>query len=171
MQFPYFHGIYEAVIQHFLSKKDSKFILNDNIIHLPRSFFVVLQVFPDKTASSLRFSAFIAYPIHSVFLTMSPAKLECFINSCCKIIWLLPVSVSEYDLDDGDLVYCMNTEETDSSALHFLIDDDVILNSSINSRGHKMLVPQRALDRALYPVSKLTNLGFEILERISEAWV
>lgn len=99
---------------------------------------------------------------------MSPSNREWLIKNGYAIIGLLAVSVSNYDVDEKNLIYYINSADTGERAVHVTLDDGVGLTSSNDGRWHNMLLIQEVLVRALDSVSKLTNLGFEVLKSCSD---
>lgn len=75
------------------------------IIHLFLFISSAFQGFSDKTPSSVRDSAFAAYPIHVVFFNISPSKIEWLINNELRIVGFFPVFIYDSSLEHGDVSY------------------------------------------------------------------
>ena len=105
MQTALFHNIYKSIRQRVFNCNDNLLFWNDKNPSSPDSFVGFLQLFSEKTTTTLTSSAFVAYPIHVVFLNTTPAKRDWLINNGYNIIGCLPISIFEYifDRDDGTL--------------------------------------------------------------------
>ena len=168
MQSEFFHTVYNSIRQRVFSSRNEKVVWKDTDRALPRSFVGFLQVFSDKTASTLSSSAFVAYPIHVVFLNTSPSKREWLINNGYSIIGFLPVSISEYNADgiEDDCASCIPQEPQVELAL----DDEVRLTSTSDGREQNMLVLHNALTRALESLESINDMGFQVKTKDSAVW-
>ena len=103
MQTSYFHDIDASIARKVSSSHHQSSIWNDNDPSLPRSTVGFLQVFSDKTASTLSSSSFVAYLIHIVLLNKSPRKRDWIIDNGYSILGFLPVSTSDMQTDEVDV--------------------------------------------------------------------
>ena len=117
-------------------------IWNDEDRTFPKSFVPFIQVFTDKTATSLSSSASVAYPIHLVVLNTSAERLEWLLNNGLTILGFLPASVAS--VDDSKTDFSSNSLNTPSAYDASIIDlrDGISSTSSSSGRENNMLVLQ-----------------------------
>lgn len=100
MRAAHLHNFYKFVHQALFSCKDEKLFRNNFNPSFPGQFVGYLQLFSEKTATAI--SSLVAYPIHVVLLNTCPVRREYLINNCYIIIGFLPVSTSDFNIDQED---------------------------------------------------------------------
>lgn len=169
METSHFHDVYSSVRRRVFSTTDISVVWNDNIPSTPRSFVGFLQFFSDKTATTLTSSAFVAYPLHAVFLNTSPEHREWLINNGYTIIGFLPVSTSDSNTEQNDMDSTAK-DSLDGDSNVEPLDDEVRLTSTSNGREQNMLVLHNALKTALKSLEDVAPTGFLVSSRSSGTW-
>ena len=169
METDHFHDVYNSVRRRVFSTADAKVIWNEDSPSTPRSFVGYLQLFSDKTATTLTSSAFVAYPLHAVLLNTTPEEREWLINNGYTIIGFLPVSISDFQSGPGDVETAEKDLVNDVSIIEPL-DDDVRLTSTSEGREQNMLVLHNALKTALRALEGVTTTGFLVTSRKLGTW-
>ena len=162
MHTDYFHDMYKAVRQRVMSSSDRTLVWNDNDASFPESFVGFLQLFSDKTASSLTSSAFVAYPLHAVLLNCAPQQKEWLINNGYTIIGFLPVTISPPNDDDDSLDVQESLQSNITSQHSVILQDSVCNTSSSDGREQNMLLLHAALAKALQDFESVCERGFAI---------
>ena len=157
---PHFQSLYNNMRSHIISQSPDDCFWNDYAVSAPKSMVCFLQLFTDKTATSLSSVAYTAYPIHIVVLNTNPERREWLINNGLTILGFLPAttssptssSISLIDGDDTDNLPPVNdTDETP----YILLDDDIELTSDTAGRETSMLVLQNCLKRCLTEIEAI----------------
>ena len=93
------------VVEHEVKQrimKSGNNIWNDHSNFYPRSFVGFLQVYSDKTATTLKANAMVAYPIHVVFLNCSASFRRFLINREYTLVGFLPVAGETTGIYEND---------------------------------------------------------------------
>ena len=167
----YFTNLYHLMRSHIISSGDSTTIWNDHDGTLPRSFVPFIQLFTDKTASSLSTSAYTAYPIHAVVMNTSPERREWLINNGLTILGFLPAHASQ--TTDSGMDHVDNEDNPPSEGIDkplIELEDYVDQTSSTNGRDSNMRILHHALRTFLSPLESLANHGKTILFNPTSIW-
>ena len=145
-------------------------IWNDEDRNFSKYFVPFIQVFTDKTATSLSSSAFVAYPLHIVVLNTSAERREWLINNGLTILGFLPASVAS--VDDSKTDFSSNSFNTPSADDASIIDlrDGISSTSSSYGRETNMLVLQNAISTALNPLEDISLKGYAFTASDSSPW-
>lgn len=165
----HFHDVYKSVRHRVFSSSDSTVIWNENNPSRARSFVGFLQLFSDKTATTLTTSAFVAYPLHEVLLNTTAEKREWLINNGYTIIGFLPVSISDFDIAQKDMENTVS-ELVDAECHIKPLDDDVRLTSTSEGREQNMLVLHSALRKAFQALEDVCTTGFIVRSTTCGTW-
>lgn len=60
-----------------------------------------VQMFKDKKVTMLKSTGFLAYPVHSIVLSILLSKMPCLIDSGHRLVVFLPVLCIEYKAEEG----------------------------------------------------------------------
>lgn len=91
----YFVEVYKSVKLRVQRTTDFDVTWNEDFGNDESSFVGMLQLYSDKTATTLKASATVAYPVHLVLLNFTAEYRRHLIDHGYTIVGLLPVSASE----------------------------------------------------------------------------
>ena len=162
---PFFRSLYSKKRAHVISNCPPTTFWNDYAHDLPRSFVSFLQVFTDKTASSLSSTAFTAYPIHVVVLNTTPERREWLINNGLTIVGFLPAStVATEDIDyETDVDDELRHDDESLSSTRIPLDDHVELTSDTDGRESSMRVLHSCISYCLSKLESISVTGQNIV--------
>ena len=177
MQSSYFRNRYNVIRNTVICSKDKSVVWYDD--HKEKSFVGFVQLFTDKTKSSLKIGGMTAYVIHATFLNFTKKFRQHLIQTGKTIVGFLPTdstllnspTVSIPDVQDLDDEYDINdvpdtiTEDsaeqsTDKEIIALL--DKVLLTSTAKGREIAMGLLHNAIDSILDPLYSASAEGFEI---------
>lgn len=78
-----------TVSQRVLPVSVGSVLLIEGSPDLPRLFVLSVQIFSDKSATSLRNFAFVAYPVYAVFVNFSKEYKACVFQNGCSLVGVL----------------------------------------------------------------------------------
>ena len=168
---PYFHNLFDQFKRHIYSADSHDSMWNDSDDSSPKSFVTFLQIFTDKTASSLSSSAYTSYPIHCTVLNVTPERREWLINNGLIIIGFLPAAIGK-SADDNSYEpnFPSDSDEGCPSPNIIQLEDDVHDTSSTHGREANMIVLQHALKTFMEPLENIATTGHTIKMQDSSLW-
>ena len=170
MSTSFFSTLFHKKRSHVMRCSPPDVIWNDDDPTFPKSFVPFIQVFTDKTATSLSSSAFVAYPIHLVVLNTSAERREWLINNGLTILGFLPASVASGDDSKPDFSSnILNTPSADDASIIDL-RDGISSTSSSSGRETNMLVLQNAISTALKSLDDIALKGYAFRASDSSLW-
>ena len=151
-----------------------------------KSFIGFLQVFTDKTVTTLKVGGIAAHVVHVTFLNFTKAFRRKLIHSGKTMVGFLPTRTTEVaecssdsshvpkstelivndddvelDVGYGKVSSVEEAEETDDKEIVALLDK-VLLTSTSTGRGVKMGLIHATMTKMLQPLLDLTITGFKI---------
>ena len=127
------------VKERVMCSENDSVIWNDNDLSLPLSFVGKLQLFSDKTCTTLKASAAVEYPVHLTLFNFSLPLRRNLISSGLTIIGYL-------------LVTTIDSPDTSTDAIS--------IASFAKSRSYRLSLLHNSLTHVLSPLSQSTNEGF-----------
>lgn len=144
---------------------------NDSDKNFPRSFVGLVQLYSDKTATTLKANALVAYPIHAVLLNFSLTHRRFLIDNGYTIVGFLPVGAGGYLDDEKD-----STENISDSTLGIEAHIPIPLKDYIRTASHKRGREEKmgnlhgAILQVLQPLAACSQTGFLARCREDEEW-
>lgn len=164
----FFAELYMSIRSHIMGSANSKIQWNQSRDSMPKSFIGMLQIYTDKTATTLKSQSLVGYPIHVTFLNVSVQLRRFLIDHGYTLVGFLPVGLqgAHSDRDENNFSF----SDHDHSEDHIVIDDHVPLTSSSQGRDHKMISLHKAMDMVLAPLLQKSLQGFSLCTRNEMTW-
>lgn len=162
--------IERKVRERVMRSPKSEVLWNARENEMPKSFSGLIQIYSDKTATSLKCSALVAYPVHVVWLNFTARQRRYLIDHGYTLVGFLPVGSEE-----GETVHGDSGIEESVSVYGFTLSEVVPLESfiphtsSMNGRRERMSLLRRAIRSLLEPLEKSFERGFDIFLKSGEA--
>ena len=133
-----------------MSSEEASIEWNQSRSTTPNSFIWMLQIYTDKTATTLKSQSLVGYPIHVTFLNVTIQFRRFLIDHGYTLVGFLPVGFQDAQSDsDADNLTFHNESKTDDI---IDINDNVPLTSSSRGRNDKMCSLHSAMTMILAPL-------------------
>ena len=168
LQSEFFATLYKSVRTEIMSSEEASIEWNQSRSTTPNSFIGMLQIYTDKTATTLKSQSLVGYPIHVTFLNVTIQFRRFLIDHGYTLVGFLPVGFQDAQSDsDADNLTFHNESKTDDI---IDINDHVPLTSSSRGRNDKMCSLHNAMTMILAPLIEKSYEGFTVCTKKNITW-
>lgn len=159
----YASSIYESVrVRVMGSPGSSVFWTNENDSSASFFFVGVLQLYSDKTATTLKANTIVAYHVHVVLLNFVEKFYLYLFDHGYTLVGLLPISTCNTMPDHEDAGNNISAANTSTVPVVPLCDK-LPLTAHKEARNSKLTVLREAMQTILAPLSSASSCGFSVV--------
>lgn len=166
-----FERCYGEVKKEVMGSFESGDIWNERRGEGRETFVGFAQIFSDKTATSRKGSALVAYPVHAVLLNLSIGTRQWLIDQGHALVAFLPVCTGDEEMEEDVVgegrevsVYRFTSLET------VPLEDGARVVGKVMERERRMRMIYRAMKMVVWPLEKYERSGFQVKTREGLEW-